>query len=110
MIEEASALMAPYDAMLLPTTPATAPTIEAVSASEAEYVKWNMAMLRNTGLINMLDGCAATIPIHPPGTPPVGLDGRGDGGTDKAILSVAMALEGALGEQSDGGGTKRARL
>ena len=53
---------------------------------------------------------STTIPIHPPGTPPVGLMVAGMGGTDKAILSVAMALEGALGEQSDGGGTKRARL
>ena len=65
------ALLAPYDAMILPTTPAAAPTIEEVGASEAEYVRWNLRMLRNTGLINMLDGCAASIPMHLAGEPPV---------------------------------------
>ena len=58
VIGEAAELLSQYDAMLLPTTPSVAPTIEEVSVSGDEYARWNLRMLRNPGLINMIDGCA----------------------------------------------------
>ena len=58
MVGEAAELLSQYDAMLLPTTPSVAPTIEEVSVSGDEYARWNLRMLRNPGLINMIDGCA----------------------------------------------------
>ncbi len=43
------ALAAPYDAMLMPTTPCIAPTIAAVDASDEDYFRWNFRILRNVG-------------------------------------------------------------
>ena len=96
MIGEARALLAPFDAMIMPTTPAGAPTIAQVSESADAYKRWNLLMLRNTGLINMLDGCAASLPCQQPGELPVGLMVAGMGGSDQKVLAVARALEGAL--------------
>jgi aspartyl-tRNA(Asn)/glutamyl-tRNA(Gln) amidotransferase subunit A len=89
-------LMAPFDAFLLPTTPCVAPTIAEASASEEAYFRWNGRILRNTGLVNFLDGCAATLPCHAPGTAPVGLMVSGLAMSDRRLLAVARAVEGAL--------------
>ena len=97
IISEARALVRPYDAMLLPTVACVAPTIAECDSSAETYAKYNLLFLRNTGLINMLDGCAATLPCHRPGTSPVGLMVAGNGGTDEHILAASMAIEGALG-------------
>jgi aspartyl-tRNA(Asn)/glutamyl-tRNA(Gln) amidotransferase subunit A len=56
-----------------------------------------MHILRNPGLINFLDGCAASVPCHEPGSGPVGLMVCGTAGTDRHTLAVAAALERALG-------------
>lgn len=96
LISRVSALMRPYDAMIYPTVAITAPTIAEVSGSDEDYVRCNLKLLRNTGIMNLLDGCAATIPCHRPGEPPVGLSIAGMGGTDKHVLAVAQAVEAAL--------------
>ena len=57
----------------MPTAPCVAPTIAEASASDDDYFRWNFRIMRNTGLINFLDGCAATLPIQPRGAAPVGL-------------------------------------
>lgn len=67
-----------------------------VSASDEAYVEWNLRLLHNTGLANLLDGCAASVPCHAPGEPPVGLTLGGMGGADKQVLAVAVAVERAL--------------
>jgi aspartyl-tRNA(Asn)/glutamyl-tRNA(Gln) amidotransferase subunit A len=61
-----------------------------------DYVRWNMRILRNPGLINFLDGCAASVPIHDQGAAPVGLMVCGTAMTDRHTLAVAAALERAL--------------
>uniref|UniRef100_A0A7S4C180 Amidase domain-containing protein n=1 Tax=Chrysotila carterae TaxID=13221 RepID=A0A7S4C180_CHRCT len=96
MISRASELLAPYDAMLYPTTPCIAPLISQVEQSDEEYVKWNLRLLRNPGLINMLDGCALTLPCHAPGKAPVGFSIAGMGGTDQRVLAIGHAVEQAL--------------
>ena len=52
--------------------------------------------MRNTGLVNFLDGCAATLPCHAPGDAPVGLTVCGVAMTDHHVLAVASAIEQVL--------------
>jgi aspartyl-tRNA(Asn)/glutamyl-tRNA(Gln) amidotransferase subunit A len=96
-MREIEALAAPYDAMVMPTVACVAPTIAQTEASMDDYVRWNMHILRNPGLINFLDGCAASVPCHEEGAGPVGLMVCGTAGTDRHTLAVAAALERALG-------------
>jgi aspartyl-tRNA(Asn)/glutamyl-tRNA(Gln) amidotransferase subunit A len=95
-IREVGALMAPYDAFLVPTAPCVAPTIAEASASDDAYFRWNGRILRTTGLVNFLDGCAATLPCHARGEAPVGLMVCGVAMADRRVLAVARAAEGAL--------------
>ena len=95
-MREVGALMAPFDAFLIPTTPCIAPTIAEASASDDAYFRWNSRILRNTGLANFLDGCAATLPCHLPGEAPVGLMVCGVAMSDRHVLAVARAVEAAL--------------
>jgi len=95
-MREVGVLAAPYDAIVMPTVPCVAPTIAQTEASMDDYVRWNMRILRNTGLVNFLDGCAASLPCHEPGSAPVGLTVCGTASTDRHTLAVAAALERAL--------------
>ncbi len=95
-IREVAAAAAPYDAIVIPTIPCVAPTIAEASATDDAYFRWNSRLLRNCGLINFLDGCAATLPCHAPGAAPVGLMVCGTALRDRRILAVARAIEDAL--------------
>jgi len=95
-IREIEALAAPFDALIMPTTPCIAPTIAETQASDEDYFRWNARILRNTGLINFLDGCAVTLPCHAKGSAPVGLMVCGTAMTDRRTLAVAAAIEQAL--------------
>jgi aspartyl-tRNA(Asn)/glutamyl-tRNA(Gln) amidotransferase subunit A len=88
--------VAPFDAVIMPTVPCVAPTIAEVNASSDDYVRWNLRLLRNPGVINFLDGCAITIPCHTPGSAPVGLMLCSSNGRDRHLLAVAAAAEAAL--------------
>jgi aspartyl-tRNA(Asn)/glutamyl-tRNA(Gln) amidotransferase subunit A len=93
---EVEALMAPFDAFLLPTVPCIAPPIAEVNASDESYFRWNGRILRLVGLVNFLDGCAASLPCQPRGSAPVGLMVSGPAMSDRRLLAVAAAVEGAL--------------
>jgi aspartyl-tRNA(Asn)/glutamyl-tRNA(Gln) amidotransferase subunit A len=95
-IREVEALLAPYDAFLMPTTPCVAPTIAEVDATDEDYFRWTMRILRNVGVVNFLDGCAATLPCHEPGSAPVGLSVAGPADSDRRVLAVAAAIERTL--------------
>ena len=82
-----------YDAMLMPTTPDTAPTIAEVTKDDESYFRLNSRMLRNPSLVNLFDGCALSIPCHEPGSAPVGLMIAGTQDTDRAILAIGDAVE-----------------
>jgi aspartyl-tRNA(Asn)/glutamyl-tRNA(Gln) amidotransferase subunit A len=81
-----------FDACVYPTVKITAPPFSAFE-SDADYMANNRALLRNTSLLNLLDGCALTLPCHKEGEPPVGLSLAGPGGTDLKILTIAQTLE-----------------
>jgi aspartyl-tRNA(Asn)/glutamyl-tRNA(Gln) amidotransferase subunit A len=95
-MRQVEALAAGFDAFLMPTVPCIAPTIAETNASDDEYFRWNMRILRNNGLINFLDGCAASVPCQEPGRAPVGLMVCGTAGTDRHTLAVSAAIERAL--------------
>jgi aspartyl-tRNA(Asn)/glutamyl-tRNA(Gln) amidotransferase subunit A len=95
-MREVEALAAPFDAMLMPTTPSIAPPIAEVDRSDEDYFRWNFRILRNVGVVNFLDGCAASVPCHAPGTAPVGLSVFGVAMSDRHVLAAAHAIEGVL--------------
>jgi aspartyl-tRNA(Asn)/glutamyl-tRNA(Gln) amidotransferase subunit A len=94
-IADFEAAMAGLDGLLMPTVPIVAPWFEDV-ADEDDFHRFNRLIRRNPGVVNLLDGCAATIPCHRPGTLPVGLSLMGANGTDRAVLSAAAAIEAAI--------------
>jgi aspartyl-tRNA(Asn)/glutamyl-tRNA(Gln) amidotransferase subunit A len=82
-----------YDAMLMPTTPDTAPTIAEASKDDETYARLNLRMLRNPAIVNLFDGCALSVPCHEPGTGPVGMMIAGTQNTDRKILAIGLAVE-----------------
>jgi aspartyl-tRNA(Asn)/glutamyl-tRNA(Gln) amidotransferase subunit A len=96
MIAESACLAAPYDALLMPTVVMVAPAIAPLEHDDQLYGRTNLAILRNTGVVNFLDGCALSIPCHQEGTGPVGLMVVGQSGEDRRLLAVGLAVESAL--------------
>jgi aspartyl-tRNA(Asn)/glutamyl-tRNA(Gln) amidotransferase subunit A len=87
----AGALQA-YDAFLLPTVAIIAPPISLFDSDE-RYLTLNRRVLRNTSLLNFLDGSAISLPCHAPGTAPVGLSVAALGVRDARVLTVARTIE-----------------
>jgi aspartyl-tRNA(Asn)/glutamyl-tRNA(Gln) amidotransferase subunit A len=84
--------VAPYDALIAPTVAITPPAI-ADLAHDAAYTTANMLSLRNCALINILDGCAISLPCHREGETPVGLMLAAAGGSDRRIFELAAGIE-----------------
>ena len=95
-IREVESLLAPFDAFLMPTTPCVAPTIAEVDANDEDFFRWTVRIFRNVGVVNFLDGCAATLPCQPREHAPVGISVCGPAMSDSHVLAVARAVEGAL--------------
>ena len=92
LIARANARLAPYDALVLPTTANTPPRI-ADLADDKAFTRENIRSLRNCSLINLIDGCAISLPAHREGEVPVGLMLAAPGGADRRIFELAAALE-----------------
>ncbi|MBI4189860.1 MAG: amidase [Betaproteobacteria bacterium] len=90
------AVWAPFDAIVMPTVPIIAPAIVDVERDDQTWHKTNFALARNSIIINLIDGCALSIPCHRAGEAPVGLMVAGVTGTDPKILQVGMAMEAVL--------------
>jgi aspartyl-tRNA(Asn)/glutamyl-tRNA(Gln) amidotransferase subunit A len=84
-----------FDAILMPTCPVVAPPIREVQEPEA-FETMSALILRNCNLANFLDRPALSIPIHPPGTSPVGLMLIGEHGRDDDLLKVGLSVEDAI--------------
>lgn len=87
---------AAYDAFVMPTVACIAPPIAPLVADDTAYRHANARALRNTNLINFLDGCALSIPSHAPGSAPTGLMLCGLNGADKRIFAIGAAIEALL--------------
>jgi aspartyl-tRNA(Asn)/glutamyl-tRNA(Gln) amidotransferase subunit A len=108
-----------FDAVLSPTVPIVAPPLADVApatdtvaaqhagfaptadaahsaARDAEFFRVNALLLRNTSVVNMLDGCAISLPCHAAGELPVGLMVWHGALRDDGVLNVALQAEAAL--------------
>lgn len=92
LIARVNARIAPYDALVLPTTANTPPKISDL-ADDKTFTRENLRALRNCTLINMIDGCAISVPAHREGDVPVGLMLAGAGGSDRRIFELAAGME-----------------
>ena len=92
LIARANARLALYDALVLPTTANTPPRI-ADLADDKAFTTANLRSLRNCSLINLIDGCAISLPAHREGEVPVGFMLAAPGGADRRIFELAAALE-----------------
>lgn len=83
------------DVLLAPTVPIAPPRLDDLAQTEVSN-KTNLLVLRNPALVNFLDGCAVSIPIHRRGEAPVGLMLIGAPGQDRRLLAIAELVEAAL--------------
>ncbi len=91
--------LAGYDAVLSPTVPITAPPLASVAPGvqrDEEFFRVNALLLRNPSVVNMLDGCAISIPCQQPGELPVGLMIWHGALRDDTVLNIALQAEAAL--------------
>ncbi len=95
LIARSTVRLAPYDALVLPTTANTPPRI-ADLADDKAFTAANLLALRNCTLINMIDGCAISLPCHREGEVPVGLMLAAAGGSDRRIFELAAAMEAVI--------------
>jgi aspartyl-tRNA(Asn)/glutamyl-tRNA(Gln) amidotransferase subunit A len=95
LIARAAARLAPYDAIVLPTTANTPPRI-ADLADDKAFAVANLRSLRNCTLINMIDGCAISLPAHREGEVPVGLMLASSDGSDWRIFELAAGMEAII--------------
>jgi aspartyl-tRNA(Asn)/glutamyl-tRNA(Gln) amidotransferase subunit A len=95
LIARAAARLAPYDALVMPTTANTPPRI-ADLADDKAFTAANVLALRNCSLINTIDGCAISLPCHRQGEVPVGLMLASSGGADRRIFELAAGMEAAI--------------
>jgi aspartyl-tRNA(Asn)/glutamyl-tRNA(Gln) amidotransferase subunit A len=98
-IARMTATLRRFDVLLSPTVPVVAPTVASVASDEAFFAV-NALLLRNPSVVNMLDGCALTLPCHQFGELPVGLMVWSHALQDDIVLDVALAIERTLAEGS----------
>ena len=95
LIARATVRLAPYDALVMPTSAITPPRI-ADLADDKAFSKANLLSLRNCTLINMIDGCAISLPAQREGEAPVGLMLAASGGSDRRIFELAAGMEDVI--------------
>jgi aspartyl-tRNA(Asn)/glutamyl-tRNA(Gln) amidotransferase subunit A len=95
LISRIATRLAPYDALVMPTTANTPPRI-ADLADDKAFATANLRSLRNCTLINMIDGCSISLPAHRQGEVPVGFMLASTGGSDRRIFELAAAMEGVI--------------
>jgi aspartyl-tRNA(Asn)/glutamyl-tRNA(Gln) amidotransferase subunit A len=85
-----------YDAVISPTVPILAPPIAPLEHDDEAFFRVNALLLRNTSVVNMLDGCAISLPCHAPDELPVGLMLWHGALHDDRVLELAGQIEAAL--------------
>lgn len=95
-IADVEAASTPFDVMLSPTVPMQAPALAPLVASDEAFFAVNQRLLRNPSVVNLLDGCALSMPCHAPGDLPIGLMVWGPALADDRVLGASLAIEAAL--------------
>ncbi len=94
--------LAGFDAVLSPTVPMVAPPLARVlpgSEHDETFFRINGLLLRNPSVVNLLDGCAISLPCHAPDELPVGLMVWQGAMRDDAVLNIAQQIETLLRPQ-----------
>ena len=91
LVRAMDAQLAALDALVLPTTPITAPTIAEMEDTHTFNSK-NTLLLRNTATWNFFDMCAISLPIPGSGLP-VGLMLVARNGQDRRLFEIAAGIE-----------------
>jgi aspartyl-tRNA(Asn)/glutamyl-tRNA(Gln) amidotransferase subunit A len=95
-IEQVSTALQGFDGVLSPTVPLVAAPIVNVAPGierDAEFFRVNALMLRNTSVVNLLDGCAISLPNQPQGSLPTGLMLWQAALCDHSVLNIAAQME-----------------
>jgi aspartyl-tRNA(Asn)/glutamyl-tRNA(Gln) amidotransferase subunit A len=106
-ISRVEAALQGFDAVLSPTLPIVGPSIASVApadgidaaadaARDAEFFRVNALLLRNTSVVNMLDGCALSVPCHTADELPVGLMVWHGAMRDDVVLGAGLRIEELL--------------
>jgi aspartyl-tRNA(Asn)/glutamyl-tRNA(Gln) amidotransferase subunit A len=98
VIAEVARVSAAYDALVFPSTPTVAPRFDEI-AEAASFGRLNALALRNPGLVNFLDRCALSLPMHEGDELPSGLMLVGEHMGDARLFAVGAAVETALGRR-----------
>ena len=88
-----------FDAALSPTVPIVAPSIASIAPGaerDDAFFRCNALLLRNTNAINMLDGCALSLPCHQDADLPVGLMLWHGALHDDVVLNIGVQAEQML--------------
>ncbi|PXW24997.1 amidase [Paraburkholderia caballeronis] len=88
--------LAKFDAWLMPTVAIAPPLIVDVERDDARFFALNAKALRNTAVVNFIDGCAISVPCHRDGELPVGLSVCRLALDDARVLSIGRSVEALL--------------
>ena len=107
-------LLAGFDAVLSPTVPMVAPPVAELIDDDVNFFRVNGLLLRNTAVVNMLDGCGISLPCFAPQNSatklPVGLMLWQAALHDDALLDTSLQVEAALNSARGSDNPPHARL
>ncbi len=95
LVQEIDEVLAPYDALVMPTSPIVAPLIADVLASLEAFMPKTLALIRNPIIANFFDLCSVSLPAPTDGLP-VGIMFTARHGHDKRLLAIAAGIEAVL--------------
>jgi Asp-tRNA(Asn)/Glu-tRNA(Gln) amidotransferase A subunit family amidase len=85
-----------FDVAISPTVPIVAPPLQPLIDDDERFFAANALLLRNPSVVNLLDGCALSLPCHRRGEWPVGLMVWGTALQDDLVLDTALQIEACL--------------
>jgi len=106
LIQSISNKLAAFDALIYPTVAIVAPLLEPLEQDEAHFFATNALVLRNTTVINFLDGCALSLPCQRKDALPVGISITALHGQDQHILNLSLLIEKLIKAQPSQSRTK----
>ena len=95
-IEGYNTRMKDFDALLMPTTADLPPPLAPLQYDMEVFAATNGRALRNTSLINFIDGCAISIPCQQAEEPAIGFSLCHANGQDERLFVAAAAVEKAI--------------
>jgi aspartyl-tRNA(Asn)/glutamyl-tRNA(Gln) amidotransferase subunit A len=95
-VRDAQTRLTRFDAWLMPTVAIVPPEAESVAHDDDAFFAVNAKALRNSSLVNFMDGCALTLPCHQEDELPVGLSICGPALADASILAIGRSVEALL--------------